>query len=181
MNFGQINEPSKWLPYNSSIGPWRPKVGVVYHLPNLIADRQEQPNSNLQKSEILSMGSLLKSNLHIKESIDVRQRQFACRAALEAADGRQTPDRISREIAAGAIHCFPMPLAVAAELGSAASGSNGQRRARAGGSLAPVGHWIDRHIHTIEYIALACTTVDSTRSALLLTVPYNLTSPSRST
>ena len=57
------------------------------------------------------MGSLLKSNLHIKESIDVRQRQFACRAALEAADGRQTPHRISREIAAGAIHCFPMPLA----------------------------------------------------------------------
>lgn len=86
-------------------------MGVVYHLPNLIADRQEQPNSNLQKSEILSMGSLLKSNLHIKESIDVRQRQFACRAALEAADGRQTPHRISREIAAGAIHCFPMPLA----------------------------------------------------------------------
>ena len=33
---------------------------------------------------------------------------------------------------------------VVAELGSAASGSVGERRARAGGPLAPVGHCIDR-------------------------------------
>ena len=52
-------------------------------------------------------------------------------------------------------------------------GRAGQRRGHAGGSLAPVGHHLDRQIHTIEYIALACTTVDSTRSALSLTVPYH--------
>ena len=53
-------------------------------------------------------------------------------------------------------------------------GIAGQCRARAGDSPAPVGHRIDGHIHTTKYIDLACTTVDSTRSALVMTVPYHL-------
>ena len=39
-------------------------------------------------------------------------------------------------------------------------GSVGQHQALAGGSLALVGHHLDRQNHTIKYIDLAHTTVD---------------------
>jgi hypothetical protein len=62
---------------------------------------------------------------------------------------------------------------VMVELGLAASGSEGQHQAHARASLALVRHRIDTYIHMIKYMDLACTTVDSTRSALILIVPYH--------